>query len=185
MSIPACKGCLHGMLLCANKSKHMNTAHFQEETVAKLVLRRHASELQIIGESVHCYTQNKKISAAIFCFGFGRAMTAHLHLFPKFQMFKIVTWCLQGEENNDWNQQQFRQCLTKFCCSTWALHSKYLSSLNLGNCCSLQQMLPIFKLHGSLLPVLYTNQKFINENIQARWVPNVLLNRITEKYSSS
>lgn len=79
------------MLLCANKSKHMNTAHFQEETVAKLVLRRHASELQIIGESVHCYTQNKKISAAIFCSGFGRAMTAHLHLFPKFQMFKIVT----------------------------------------------------------------------------------------------
>lgn len=78
------------MLLCANKSKHMNTAHFQEETVAKLVLRRHAFEIQITGESAHCYTQNKKISAAIFCSGFGRAMTAHMHLFPKFQTLKIV-----------------------------------------------------------------------------------------------
>lgn len=66
--------------------------------------------------------------------------------------------CSQGEANEDWNWQQFRQVLckpfTKFCCSTWAPQSKCLSSLNHGICCSLKQMLPIIKLRGGLLIVL-------------------------------
>lgn len=68
----------------------MNITHFQEETAAILVLRRHASEIQNIGENVHCYTQNKKIPTDIFCSGFGRSMTANLHWFPEISNIKIV-----------------------------------------------------------------------------------------------
>lgn len=103
--------------------------------------------------------------------------------FLKYKMLKL--WGNVCKKNNWRLEPRVILCFTKFYCSTWALQSKHLCSLNFGNCCSLQQMLPIIKLHRGLLPVLYTNQKFINENTQARWVPNVLLNRITEKYSSS
>lgn len=54
-------------MVCSSvQTKHINIIHFQEETVAILVLVRHASELQVIGGNVHCYTQNKKIATAIF-----------------------------------------------------------------------------------------------------------------------